>query len=82
MDLDEMIRAPWFREAAEQGDRDAQYALANAYLTGQGVPEDRHVVIGKRRDHCNARCDDIGGVQPPAQAHLDHRSIHFLLGKI
>uniref|UniRef100_UPI003F9DA61E tetratricopeptide repeat protein n=1 Tax=Rhodoblastus sp. TaxID=1962975 RepID=UPI003F9DA61E len=30
----------WYKLAAEQGDKNAQYALANAYLTGKGEPKD------------------------------------------
>ena len=30
----------WFRKAAEQGNRDAQYGLELMYEEGQGVPQD------------------------------------------
>ena len=30
----------WYREAAEQGNADAQYALGRMYYNGEGVPRD------------------------------------------
>ena len=32
--------AAWFRQAAEQGDADAQYSLGVMYVNGEGVPQD------------------------------------------
>ncbi len=49
---------------------------------GQGIAKDCHVIVGKRCDHRNARRDNIGGIQPPAQSHLDDRRVRFLLRKI
>ncbi len=46
------------------------------------LPEHCHVVVRKGSDHRHPRCDHIGRVQPAAQAHLDHRGAHLLLGKI
>lgn len=37
---DEQQAVDWYRKAAEQGDADAQYILAQMYFDGRGVPQD------------------------------------------
>ena len=49
---------------------------------GQGVAQQEHVVIRKRGDHRHLRRDHVGGVQAPAQAHLDQRRVTALARKV
>jgi TPR repeat protein len=37
---DDAQAVAWWRQAAEQGDADAQYSLGLAYSLGRGVPQD------------------------------------------
>ena len=40
VDKDEAKAVEWYTKAAEQGDKDAQYALALCYQNGTGIAKD------------------------------------------
>jgi uncharacterized protein len=42
--------ALWYRQAADQGNAEAQYCIAEAYATGKGVPQDfEHAAVWYRK---------------------------------
>jgi hypothetical protein len=48
----------------------------------QGVAQQRGVLQADGGDDADGRGDDVGGVQPAAQPHLQHHPIDLLLGEV
>ena len=48
----------------------------------QGVSQEPLVVEGDVGDDGDAGLDHVGGVQPAAHAHLEHREVHCALGEV
>ena len=48
----------------------------------EGVAEQCGVLVADRCDHADGRCDDVRGVQPAAEPHLQHHPVDLLLGKV
>ncbi len=55
--------------------------LLRGYL-GQRVAQELHVVEADVGDDAEVRTDDVGAVEPSAQAYLHHGHVHPLLGEI
>ena len=51
---DMTVAAAWYRKAAEQGNPTAQATLGTLYSLGQGVPQARGVLRGRRRGDSEA----------------------------
>lgn len=55
---DTMQAAQWFRRAADQGHRDAQYNLGVLYSAGKGVPKDYPLALKWLRIAAEQNCAD------------------------
>ena len=52
----------WYRLAAEQGDVEAQWNLADTYVNGEGVPEDHVLVYNVVESRGGPRISGISGL--------------------
>jgi len=57
-EADTMQAAQWFRRAADQGHRDAQYNLGVLYSAGKGVPKDYPLCLKWLRMAAEQNCPD------------------------